>query len=367
MNEDHLIATKTYEYSDEWLDQLESYVTMDSVVHEFTYDDQGNPLTITNFDFSGTSYVHANLTWFGRQLTSISVVDEYDQTQASISYSYNDQGYRTKMVITVGSTVETFLYELLNSTVYYETYTNSSNSGMNYELSYLLDSGNEIIGFVYNGDAYYYLKDIQGNILSVVDNEGTIQVQYEYDAYGNLINSPAGTIAQINPYTYRGYRWDSEISMFYLNSRFYNPEMSRFISSDGLLGVSGDIQSTNMYAYCVNNPVMFSDPTGFLGWTKYVGWEAWQEISNLFADALGWASLSVAMIKAMLAGLATFETVVGAIVALLAALGLSCTLASAGWNFAIAIGAVILTSLYGGFQAKTYGWFGHGWSIIKKL
>jgi len=264
VNEDHLIASKTYNYSDEWLDQLESYVTMDDVEHVFTYDAQGNPESITNFEFRNNTYDHADLVWFGRQLSSISIENQSHQVQAVISYSYNDQGYRTKKVITVGSTVETYVYELLGSTVYYETYTNSINASLNYELSYLLDSGNEIIGFMYDGDPYYYLKDIQGNILSVVDGTGAIQVQYEYDAYGNLINSPSGTIAEINPYTYRGYRWDNEISMFYLNSRFYCPEMSRFINEDNLLGVSGDIQSTNMYAYCTNNPIMFIDSYGDL-------------------------------------------------------------------------------------------------------
>jgi len=263
VNEDHLIASKTYNYSDEWLDQLESYVTMDDIEREFTYDDQGNPLTITNFEFRNYPYDHADLVWFGRQLTSISVENEYNQIQATISYSYNDQGFRTKKVITEGSTVETYEYELLGSTVYFEKYTNSTSSLLNYELSYLLDSGNEIIGFIYNGDAYYYLKDIQGNILSVVDDTGAIRVQYDYDAYGNLINNPSGTIAQINPYTYRGYRWDNEIQMYYLNSRFYSPEISRFINSDGIIVSNGDILASNMYSYCNGNPITFMDPSGY--------------------------------------------------------------------------------------------------------
>ena len=276
VNEDHLIASKTYEYSTEWLDQLESYVTMDDVEHEFTYDAQGNPLIITNFDFRGITYNHADLTWFGRQLTSISIENEYNQVLATLSYSYNDQGFRTKKIITVGSVVETYVYELLSSTVYFEKYTNSSNASLNYELSYLLDTGNVIIGFVYNGDAYYYLKDIQGNILSVVDNTGAILVQYEYDAFGNLISIEyddqdqiATFIALKNPYTYRGYRFDSEINMYYLNSRYYSPEMSRFISSDGLLGEIGDIQSKNMYSYCEQDPVNSIDPMGYKGIGKH--------------------------------------------------------------------------------------------------
>ena len=69
-------------------------------------------------------------------------------------------------------------------------------------------------------------------------------------------------MAEHNSFTYRGYRWDNEIKMYYLNSRNYSPDTSRFINSDGLLGVYGDIQSTNMYAYCANNPVNYIDYNG---------------------------------------------------------------------------------------------------------
>ncbi|MFA6827792.1 MAG: RHS repeat-associated core domain-containing protein, partial [Bacilli bacterium] len=100
----------------------------------------------------------------------------------------------------------------------------------------------------------------------IIDINGEEKVRYIYDAYGNIIDidaiSPYSEIAEANPYRYRGYRYDSEINMYYLNSRYYNPEIGRFINADGLLGELGNIQSTNMYAYCANNPVMYLDPSG---------------------------------------------------------------------------------------------------------
>jgi RHS repeat-associated protein len=90
-------------------------------------------------------------------------------------------------------------------------------------------------------------------------------VRYTYDAYGNITYQTSNqTIGTINPYKYREYRYDSEIKMYYLNSRFYNPKAGRFLNADGLFGQTGDILSTNMYAYCANNPVMYLDPSGLL-------------------------------------------------------------------------------------------------------
>ncbi|MDD3127218.1 MAG: RHS repeat-associated core domain-containing protein [Candidatus Izemoplasmatales bacterium] len=100
---------------------------------------------------------------------------------------------------------------------------------------------------------------------TIVDENGATIVQYRYDAYGNLTivsDATEGILSIYNPYTYRGYRYDSEIGMYYLNSRFYNPQIGRFINADGMLGQFGDVQSTNMYAYCANNTVMIIQSTG---------------------------------------------------------------------------------------------------------
>ncbi|MBU0997788.1 MAG: GIY-YIG nuclease family protein [Firmicutes bacterium] len=93
-----------------------------------------------------------------------------------------------------------------------------------------------------------------------------IVVEYEYDAWGNITevtdNSGIG-LAVKNSYRYRGYRFDQETGLYYLNSRYYYPEIGRFINSDGLLGKAGDITSTNMYAYCLNNPSSYIDYNGY--------------------------------------------------------------------------------------------------------
>ena len=86
-----------------------------------------------------------------------------------------------------------------------------------------------------------------------------------YDAWGKLLEidgSLASTIGEYNPYRYRGYRYDEEIDMYYLNSRFYDANIGRFISSDGMIGPRGYTLGHNMFSYTQNNPIMFSDPSG---------------------------------------------------------------------------------------------------------
>ncbi len=95
--------------------------------------------------------------------------------------------------------------------------------------------------------------------------------KYKYDACGN-IKYQTGSMANINPYRYRGYRYDDDTGLYYLNSRYYNPVIGRFISADGLVGSQGDILGHNMYAYTQNNPVMYTDYSGFAPqWLKTMG------------------------------------------------------------------------------------------------
>ncbi len=132
----------------------------------------------------------------------------------------------------------------------------------------------KIISFHYDdsidqsgGEEYFFVRNQQGDIIKIIDSNKDIIVEYRYDAWGNIISiediSLNDLVSSINSYTYRGYRYDSEIQMYYLNSRFYNPFIGRFISSDGLLGEQGNVLGHNMYAYCQNNPVMYSDISGY--------------------------------------------------------------------------------------------------------
>jgi RHS repeat-associated protein len=196
--------------------------------------------------------------------TKMYAYSENNSIVAAIEYQYNDQGYRTQKVITEGTSIYTYEYELQGSCVIRETLTKTVNGlrTESYELIFLYDVNNTHIGFLLDGIEYFYLTDLLGNIISILAEDGTEMVKYEYDAYGNIINSPTGILSDINPYTYCSYRYDFEIGMYYLNSRYYNPQSGLFISSDGLLGQQGDIQSTNMYAYCENDPIGHFDPFG---------------------------------------------------------------------------------------------------------
>ncbi len=133
-------------------------------------------------------------------------------------------------------------------------------------LYYTYDVDGTLISMNYNGEEYFYMRNLQQDIIALIDISGTIKVNYEYDAWGNIVNITDNlgiNLSDINPYRYRGYRYDNETGWYYLNSRYYNPEISRFINADGLLGNMGDLLSHNMYAYCQNNPVMMVDPSGY--------------------------------------------------------------------------------------------------------
>ena len=131
-----------------------------------------------------------------------------------------------------------------------------------------------VAGMKYNGSTYIYRKDVQGNIIALLDSSGGIVVKYAYDAWGNVsvmdnngvIISDSGYIGNINPFRYRGYYYDADTKLYYLKTRYYDPEAGRFVSQDSIEYLNSDtINGLNLYAYCVNNPVMNVDPNGTIG------------------------------------------------------------------------------------------------------
>ena len=128
-----------------------------------------------------------------------------------------------------------------------------------------------VAGMKYNGATYIYRKDVQGNIIALLDSNGRIVVKYAYDAWGNVsvmdnngvIISDSGYIGNINPFRYRSYYYDIETKLYFLKTRYYDPEVGRFISPDSIEYLNPDsINGLNLYAYCSNNPVMNIDPNG---------------------------------------------------------------------------------------------------------
>ncbi|OQB24455.1 MAG: tRNA nuclease WapA precursor [Firmicutes bacterium ADurb.Bin182] len=118
----------------------------------------------------------------------------------------------------------------------------------------------------YNGSVYFYVRNAQNDIVSIVDSTGTVVVTYSYDAWGKLFDvsgAKATTLGKDNPFRYRGYYFDSETGLYYLQSRYYNPEWGRFINADVYVSTGQGLLASNMFAYCANNPVMFSDEHGY--------------------------------------------------------------------------------------------------------
>jgi RHS repeat-associated protein len=261
----NITSIKTYKYLDEdatplsekkmyyqnvWKDQLTriEYYT-NGVLNYYetlSYDDSGN--VINQYD-SRTSYFNKSFQWDGRQLTN---VGSYCN---SFSYQYNDQGIRTQKTQNTCSGGITTNYVLDDDKVLVET---SSNGNTIY---YTYDVDGSLLSMNYNGSEYFYITNLQGDVIELVDISGITVATYKYDAWGNTI-SKTGSMADINPYRYRGYRFDSETGYYYLQSRYYNPQIGRFISADGILGEVSNLVTQNMYAYTGNNPVMNIDPDG---------------------------------------------------------------------------------------------------------
>ena len=263
----------TYSYDTTWQDKLKSYNGQ-----AITYDASGNPL----------NYRGHTLTWeYGRQLAG------YDD----ITYTYNEDGIRTSKTVD-GETTNYYLY----GTQLFEQ------ANDDYALHFFYDRNGELAGFIYYYLStgvddpiqyqYYYVKNVQGDITGITDIFGNLVAKYEYDAWGKLINVESYNgindpdAANVNPFRYRGYYYDTETGLYYLQSRYYDPETGRFINCDDVdyIGINGTIVSYNPFAYCENNPIDRYDPYG-----------------NSFTIAVGVTSVSIyAVYKAITLALTGF-------------------------------------------------------------
>ena len=141
-------------------------------------------------------------------------------------------------------------------------------------LDFFYDDSGRPFAFNYSVDGsdfetYYYILNLQGDVVQIIDANGVMQAEYVYSPWGEII-SAEGDLAEINPLRYRGYYYDSETGFYYLQSRYYDPENHRFINADVYTSTdSSDAIACNMFAYCQNNPVMLGDENGEV-WSKLV-------------------------------------------------------------------------------------------------
>ena len=146
-----------------------------------------------------------------------------------------------------------------------KTTTNSDGSTTTSKLRFSYDANGKVVAVNYNGNYYYYLRNAQSDIVKLIDKTGATVVEYRYDSWGKLLStsgSLASTLGKNNPFRYRGYVYDEETGFYYLQSRYYNPEVGRFISADSQLNTSLGILGLNLLSYCLNSPVNMVDYGG---------------------------------------------------------------------------------------------------------
>ena len=239
----------SYNYDATWKDLLTFY--KDGRIY---YDSIGNPTQYYN---------SASFEWAkGRQLQRVQLADG-----TYLSFRYNDEGVRTRKTV---NGVETYFY--LDGTNILAQKTGSDILWFNYDAN-----GTRISITMPNGAVYYYAYNAQGDVIGLysVNQYGYFvpQVYYTYDAWGKVLSitgNMADTLGQQNPFRYRGYYYDSETQFYYLNSRYYDPEVGRFINADVVDVVDGsnsNILENNLFIYCFNNPVNMTDDSG--------NWPSW--------------------------------------------------------------------------------------------
>ncbi len=254
-----------------------------------------------------TSYKGSTYTWVGRQLQSVSNED-YTST-----FSYNSDGQRIGKTISVNGD-STYNYEYYyNGDIlsgYKLVITDEEGQASTHIVTFMYDENGDTFGFNYNGNDYYYARNAQNDVVFITDSDNIGVVLYQYDAWGNITAcadvSDGGMVSIVNPYTYRGYFYEIETNSYFLKSRYYNPELCRFISADSvdvLDEEQDNVLENNLFAYCLNNPVNMVDDDGnsavaiatsygLYAWA-FVGANAWNIIGQ--AVLVGMVIVTIAL------------------------------------------------------------------------
>ena len=232
--------TTTFTYANSgWKDQL---VAVNGT--SLTYDENGNLRTYGDKTYSWSH---------GTRLESIT------DGENEYSYIYDENGIRFSKTVNGATTQFVYLGGMLMA----------QKTGDDV-LFFQYGAGGVPLGFVYNGVQYFYITNQLGDVVGIANAQGEPIAAYSYDEWGNPIETVTrddteeqNKIAEINPLRYRGYYYDTDTGYYYLQSRYYNPEWGRFISPDSFGYIDNSTQlGFNAYVYCVNNPIMYIDPTG---------------------------------------------------------------------------------------------------------
>jgi len=289
-----------------WADRLSS-VKVGNTTGNIVYENagtgfiSGNPISYYN----GRNY---SFSWQnGRQLSTTTVGN------TSVSYSYDMSGLRSSK--TVGST--TYSFDTLNGRVTRQKWDTDT-------LWFVYDNEDKPYALIYQSgpndepSIYFYALNLQGDVVALLYSSGSIAAKYRYDPWGAVTvqnsngssNSDPTFIGNINPLRYRGYYYDSETGLYYLQSRYYDPAIGRFINADTFATTDADgFLSCNMFAYCENNPISREDSTGeFFLETALVGafvGSLWGICNGVISAAISGEDIAVAALEGAATGAIT--------------------------------------------------------------
>lgn len=227
-----LTDTVNYGYNNSWKDLLTSYDGS-----TITYDAIGNPLTYRD---------SMTMSWEGRRLSGVN--------NGAISYEYDSNGIRSKKTVDG------------NTTVFYNVGGVKAGEYRDdgIDILYLYDDKGDVYGICANDRTYYFMENVQGDVIGLYNEEKMICARYTYDPWGKIISvqeldtvtfgEDNKKIGEVNPFRYRGYYYDTETGFYYFNSRYYDPQVKRFINDDGQINTDS-LFGTNLFAYCENDPV----------------------------------------------------------------------------------------------------------------
>lgn len=269
-------TTETYTYGNSaWKDQLTEYRGQ-----KIRYDAMGNPI----------SYRGMTMEWEqGRKLKKIT------GNGVTQSHSYDADGIRIRKVVNGVTT---------------QFYTNGTSilaqkSSDGTRLDFLYDDQGKLFAMEYEGERYFYKKNIQGDITGLVDKTGTEVVTYTYNTWGLLTGTTDRSgkgLAGKNPFRYREYYYDVELGLYYVSSRYYDPETRRFLNADDpdVLEIQSDLQDKNLYVYCDNNPVVRVDEDGAV-WQLALAGGGTMATGSLVAGLgaitpAGWAAIIIGVV-----------------------------------------------------------------------
>jgi RHS repeat-associated protein len=253
-----------------------------------SYDSNGNSsngnLTKVTLDGVTSQYIYDSANRL------IEVQDGAGETIAA--YTYDGDGKRlTKTAKNTSGQFETTTYHYIQGALQYETVSGDPANVI--RANYIRSPEGQLLGVrlykptLQQYTYYYYHYNAHGDVVAVTDSNGDVYRQYVYDPYGNLIKMADGTGNPVkdkngvdittnlqddpefnHAYTYRGYRYDAETGLYFLNARYYHAGIGRFLTKDSVLGDQSNPQTLNRYAYCGGDPVNNVDPNGhnFFKW-----------------------------------------------------------------------------------------------------